>query len=347
MQKNMIDNELIKKYNKIIKDAREESKLEYCLCCKKKTSSFCNSHSLPKFVLKNLSEKGMVLTSNHFLEMPFIKEEKGLNNSGTFHRICRECDNSLFKIYEDENKIYEEPRKKAMCQIDLKNCLKMYDKRLNEVALYSKMINISEGFLLDELLEKQKVNFLDLNEIANEFNRSFDILNKKSTSSYELIYWKTLEYVAPIGFQGHIALVGDLNGGVINDIYNHSYKYVIENLNLCVFPLKEKTIVLMFVSKENKKYKYFIKQFKKLNEEDKLNLISFIIFNYSEEFFLSPNTKKKILENEDIRVITKNTTDMIALDENMAKMMKNYKFSELKEFRTFPNLLSKENSLHN
>ena len=57
-------------------------------------------------------------------------------------------------------------------------------------------------------------------------------------------------------------------------IYNHSPKYVIENINLCVFPLKEKTVVIMFISKEHKKYKLFIQQFKKLKEEEKLNLIT-------------------------------------------------------------------------
>lgn len=77
----------LKQYNQMIKDARANSKLEYCLCCKKKVSSFCNSHSLPKFILSNLSEKGMILNSNYFFEAPFIKEAKGVKNSGTFQYV--------------------------------------------------------------------------------------------------------------------------------------------------------------------------------------------------------------------------------------------------------------------
>lgn len=107
-----INKELVKDFNKIISEARAESKLEYCQCCNKKVTSFCNSHSLPKFILKNLSEMGMILNSNHFFEAPFIKESKGVNNSGTFFRICNECDNNLFKDYENENKLLELPRKK-------------------------------------------------------------------------------------------------------------------------------------------------------------------------------------------------------------------------------------------
>lgn len=73
-----ISEEFFKQYNQIIKEARADSKLEYCLCCNKKVSSFCNSHSLPKFILSNLSEMGMILNSNYFFEAPFIKEAKVL-----------------------------------------------------------------------------------------------------------------------------------------------------------------------------------------------------------------------------------------------------------------------------
>lgn len=127
----------------------------------------------------------------------FIKEAKGVNNSGTFHRICNECDNNLFKDYEDENKLLELPRKKIMAQIDLK----IYDKRLNEISIYRKMLSETEGFWKMEHLEKQKVNYLDLNEIEKEFQRALDILNKKSTSSYELIYWNVLDYVHLFDFK--------------------------------------------------------------------------------------------------------------------------------------------------
>ena len=339
------NNEIIKKYNKIIKDARRDSKLDFCLCCHKHVSSFCNSHSLPKLVLKNLSDMGLILNSNYFFENVLIKDKKGLNNSGTFHRICNECDNILFRDYEDENRLIEPPRKKIMAQIDLKNSLRMYDKRLNEIASTNILINTADEIYFEDFVKRQMINFLDLKEIKIDFQRSLDILNKKSTSSYELIYWKLLDYVTPIGFQGHIALVGDLNGGMINDIYNYSSKNRIESINLAVFPLKENTVVMMFVSKEYKKYKFFIHQFKRLNEEEKLRLISYIICNYSEDFFISPKTKIDILVNKDIKTITKNVTDIEAFDEENAKQLKRNKFLELKSYNRFPNLLGRENAL--
>lgn len=103
----------------------------------------------------------------------------------------------MFKDYEDENKLLELPRKKIMAQIDLK----IYDKRLKEISIYRKMLSETEGFWKMEHFEKQKVNYLDLNEIKKEFQRALDILNKKSTSSYELIYWNVLDYVHLFDFK--------------------------------------------------------------------------------------------------------------------------------------------------
>lgn len=335
--------ELKKQMNTIIKKSHEDSKLDYCLCCGKKVSSFCNSHSLPNFILKNISKDGYVLTSNNYFKMPLIDDTKGLKNSGTFKRICNECDNTIFTNYESLEQLLSIPRKKIMTQIDLKNSLRMYDKRLNELALYNILLSMnSDDFMLYQLLETIKISQLDLDEIKNELEKDLKILSKSSSSSFELVFWERLDYVTPIAFQGHIALVGDLNGNVINNIYNKSKHYVIENINICVFPLQKETIVMMFVSKDNKKYKNFITQFKKISREKKLQLISYIIFNYSEDFFVSKEAKDEILNNNNLDIVTQNTTNILALDEDIGKRIEKNKFEELKNYINFPNILSKQ-----
>lgn len=230
-----------------------------------------------------------------------------------------------------------------MTQIDLKNTLRMYEKRLNEIELYNIMISeYANEYNFLELLDKQRINKLDLDEIKNEFERDMKILKKECTSSFELIYWKKLNYVTPIAFQGHIALHGDLLGNVINDLYSIKKDYVIENLNLCVFPLEEETIITMFVNRDNRKYNNFIKQFKKLREKEKLKLISFIIFNYSEDFFISKKAKDTLLNNTILDIITQNITDIYALDEEMANEFKKIKMIELMNYENFPNILDIE-----
>lgn len=337
-----------KQANRIIKNAHKKSKLEYCLCCKKHVSSFCNSHSLPKFILKNISNGGFVLTSNNYFKNPLMENSKGINKSGVFKRICNDCDNMLFKTYESYEQLLLKPRKKMMAQIDLKNTLRMYDKRLTEIEIYNELLNMnSDSFTIQASIETQIINYLDLEEIKTELNRDLKILSKESSSSFDLIFWEKLDYITPIAFQGHMALVGDLKGNIINDIYNKSEKNIIENINVCVFPLQSQTVVLMFVSSENKKYKNFIKQFKQLNKDRKLQLISFMIFNYSEDFFISYLANKKIINNEYLDSITQNTSNIYALDEDMANEIKKYKINELCEYIKFPNLLDNKFSLSN
>ena len=338
--------ELQKRFNSAIKKSHDDSKLDYCLCCGKKVSSFCNSHSLPKFILRNISKDGFVLTSNNYFKMSLMDKKTGLNKSGTFKRICNDCDDIIFKDYESEEQLLIPPRKKIMTLIDLKNCLRVYDKRLNEIALYNDMMAKKvDDFMLQKLIETQTINALDLNEIKEELDRDMKILSKESSSSFKLIFWEKLNYVVPIAFQGHIALVGDLKGNTINNIYFKDDKYRIENINVCVFPLKKESIVMMFISNDNKKYKAFIKQFNSLPNVKKLQLISFMIFNYSEDFFVSSKSKEELINNKDLDVVTQNVTNIYALDEEMANEMKKIKNTELSGYVSFPNLLSKEYSL--
>ena len=205
-----------KEFNRIRKQAYDNSKLDYCLCCGKKVTSFCKSHSLPQFVLKNIAQKGMVLTSNSYFKMPLLNEFTGIKNSGTFLRICHKCDKKFFKDYENLDKITQKPSKKVMTQIDLKNALRIYDKRLTEIELYKLSLSMNSNNRVNlEILDRQAINYLDLNEIKNEFERDINILKKTDSSGFELIYWKKLNYVTPIAFQGHIALYGDLKGNII------------------------------------------------------------------------------------------------------------------------------------
>ena len=90
-----------KRINKLFKKARAESKRETCYYCGKPVSSFCNSHSIPKFCLKNIAVKGKVLTLNSILDNPLMDTQKGVKEAGTFHLICNDCDSKIFSDYEN------------------------------------------------------------------------------------------------------------------------------------------------------------------------------------------------------------------------------------------------------
>jgi hypothetical protein len=53
--------ELRKRVNKLLSDARNAAKPDKCILCGEKQTSFCNSHSVPQFSLRNISDNGKVL----------------------------------------------------------------------------------------------------------------------------------------------------------------------------------------------------------------------------------------------------------------------------------------------
>lgn len=87
-----------KKANKLLSKARNDAKPDKCILCGKSQTSFCNSHSVPQLSLKNIAKNGKVLHASILMGIDVIDIEKGVNNSGTFHFICNECDWTFFKI---------------------------------------------------------------------------------------------------------------------------------------------------------------------------------------------------------------------------------------------------------
>lgn len=344
-----MDNELIKirkKYSAISKECRKNSKLDSCVCCNKNVSSFCNSHSIPQFVLRNIEKHGLVYGANHFFELPIDKEEKGILEAGTFHIICNDCDNNIFKDYEDENNLLTTPTNKILAEISLKNILVTWDKRLFEIALYNKMKEISPNN--SEFLDyKNEINNMDLDEIKWEYKRARKIIDKNLKSSYKLIFFQKVDYIFPLAFQGHLCLYGDLEGNIINDIYDDNSNVKMKYINICVFPLKDCSVIYMFYHKDDRNYYKFEKQFNRLSIDEKLQLISFIIINYSEEFYISPDVSTEISYNPLIKDTSKNTTELISYFPGDIFIQQDNKLKELLNYKSFPNIFDKKYSINN
>lgn len=331
-----------KQYSRILKKAREDAKLDNCYFCGKKCTSFCNSHSVPRFCLENIAVNGEVNYSNKLIKIPTEKEEKGLNETGTFRLICRECDSKIFKDYENSDNYKEILSMRILAEIALKNYLKSISKRNVEIELYNQIAQIADNSLkMQELCEKQLKNQMDLMEYVENYNRAKKVLIKSWNDEYFIILFKELNYVVPVAFQSNIALICDLENNIINDIYNESMKYKIEDIQICIFPLKQKSIVLVFMDSKNKGYRKFYKQFKKLNEKEQLDIINYIVFAYSEDIFFSKNIGNEITENENLIKLSKKTSDLLLFNEDMKEnaLRKQFSFDEKDKI---PNILLPE-----
>lgn len=344
-----MDEQLIKinkQISAILKECRKKAKLDRCVCCNKEVSSFCNSHSVPQFVLRNIEEHGLVYTSNYFFELPMVKEKKGIIEAGTFHIICNDCDNHIFRDYEDEKKLLEIPTNKMLAEISLKNILVTWDKRLLEIELYDKMKEISPNN--SEFLDyKNEINHMDLSDIKWEYKRAKKIIDKNLKSGYKLIFYKKLDYIVPLAFQGHICLYGDLEGNIINDIYDDNPNAKMRYINICIFPLKDCSAIYMFYHKDDANYYKFERQFNRLSLDEKLQLISFVIINYSEDFYISQNVSSDISSNSLIKNTAKNTFELISCFPENISIQQNEKQKELLNYKSFPNILDNKYSIKN
>lgn len=70
------------------------------------------------------------------VNLPLLDDDKGINQSGTFHIICSECDNKIFSDYEEPKNYRDLPTSKMIAQIAMKNYLKSIAKRKLEMAIY-------------------------------------------------------------------------------------------------------------------------------------------------------------------------------------------------------------------
>ena len=73
--------------NKLFKEARQAAKRDTCYFCEKSVTSFCNSHSIPRFCLENIATNGEVLTLNTLLDNPFMDTKKGVKNANVIKLI--------------------------------------------------------------------------------------------------------------------------------------------------------------------------------------------------------------------------------------------------------------------
>ena len=127
---------------------------------------------------------------------------------------------------------------------------------------------------------------------------------------------------------------------MIKNIYNYKANYEIKNVHLCVFPFKSKSIILFFVENGNKRYSSFFKQFKKLSHKEQLKVVNYIIFAYTEDFFMSPE-----LSEDTIAKLTKTackSTELVSLNpftNGIDAATEHFSYTEM---NSIPNILSEE-----
>jgi hypothetical protein len=100
---------------------------------------------------------------------------------------------------------------------------------------------------------------------------------------------------------------------------------------------------MMFIDKKDARYRQFMRQFKSLSLEDQLALINYMIFLYSEDFFLSVSLDEEIVNDEKLKSVSGSLGfGLIGSGGSAIDALKeNYSLSG---FKDIPSLLSLEHS---
>jgi len=101
---------------------------------------------------------------------------------------------------------------------------------------------------------------------------------------------------------------------------------------------------MMFVDSNYKRISPFYKQFKKLSPQDKLAAINFIIFNYTEDIFISKNVNEEVLvlKHEGLINLSQQTLDVISSHDIINAKEIGKEGTDLSKMNDVPNLLSEE-----
>lgn len=330
--------ELKKRMNQAHREAAQAAKRDTCLICGKSCTSFCNSHIIPQFVLKSIADDGHVLQGvsaiNNFDE-DVIESKKGINNTWTFKVICGDCDKKYFADYENEQALLTKPTTRCLAEIALKNNMMQLAKRYHEVELYKKM---QDGITHKELLDEE--HNLDVRDYLFDFKRAKKIIDKNLKSGYVLMFYYVLNHVAPIAVQGPIAVHRDMSGEIVNDVNDYDHNIKMQALHVGIFPLKSSTVVLAFYHKDDRSYVKFDKKFNRLNINERLQYLNYLVFKYCEYYAISPNIDGKILDDEKLSQLVLELYDSpypFISEDNWFMMDK-----PLIDWREIPNLLDEK-----
>ena len=326
----------------VLSEARKAAKGQRCLYCGKEQTSFCNSHTVPAFCLRNIAKEGKVYNSNKVIDNPLMSEENGVNQSGTFQLICRSCDSTIFQDYENLDNYNSQPNGKKLAEIAMKNYLKVISKRLNELKMPDAALGLGITYPAQLKDVQDKIKRMDLAEDEKEFERAKRLSKKSVNEEYCMIYYKELDYVIPIAYQGTIALLGDLECNIINNIYIPDADYRLASLHLCLFPFDNKSVVMMFVDVRDKRYRAFRKQFSKKTELEKLAIINYMLFLYTEDYFVSKDIEQIITSCDELQKVAAKVSDVLVDNPNKNPIEKACKEYDLNNFNMIPNLLSEK-----
>jgi len=275
-----------------------------CFLCDANCTSYKNSHSIPQFILSNLSSKGEYSNFISLLDTNDLRSIVGKNEAGTFHLICDSCENIELgyekkELYDDLSKPFGQ---QVLHDIAIKNLLFLIDKTYREMGYLDAIIFLAnkKPFQIPqeyrETLKKYKADAeMKLNCSKNRVCYLVQVLARlkgklgDNDTAYQVVLQAELSRQVPLALQQAIPVVRGASGEVINDLSGD-----VNFLHACVFPLENKSLILLFCHTKNNNYDKLASDIKSLNTDDQAKLVNYLIFQYSEDYFCNTDVVKQV-----------------------------------------------------
>lgn len=301
--------DLILKIKMEHKKAKRNAKPFECILCKEKQTSFCESHTIPQFVLKNISGNGFVyqlFPSNNLLPETGLKNKIGIGETNVFYDICTSCDSKYFQDYESKEKLQlfgsasEEEKQRIMTLISLKNALRDIYQDLGNIEFtrsFEKTINSLITGTIVNMKPNEPVDdqdYKDHTKLALLFMES--LKNKKHL--FKICYFKKIHHNIDVATQVTVVPHFDFKRQLINDVYDLSA--VLKYLFVCLFPLGDYSMVLVYCFKEDweSTFKEYFQNFNKLKDKMKNRFLLGLCLAHSDQVYFSERGFHKIKDNE-------------------------------------------------
>ena len=305
---------------KHVDKAFKDSIPERCLYCGADINykTVCNSHSVPEYILKNIAINGYLLRSycaDTTYNMQMLKESKvfrmtlGVNETGVFKLLCTDCDKKIFRNYEDKKAFTNKYSENVMLnEIALKNQYFTFYKKKTEKNMQANLETLGNNIPNSEKASLE----LAIKEVNRDIKRSVTMIHGDDTQTYKMIWCKKLNYVVPYAGQTTFSIENSIRGQRIVDTKSPTDD--VTSLHLCIFPLENSSIIMLFYHECDIAYQPLIGELAKEEDALVLKILNFMMLAYCEDIYFSPLIEKTIKEDKTIRKCVELSIDDIDAD---------------------------------
>lgn len=298
--------------------------------------------------IKGEYNKNYVLLKPEILGIstPFSdKESIETNKASVFYSICPICDQN-FNVYESEDGLLNKNPEELVDSLALKIYLnELFNYELRNFKNTIDYSNLTEEEIISNYYNNMGKIEVPTTEIdVRNFKRDLEYAKtsfEKGYGNYKVLYHKILDYTVPVAAQTSIPISYNVDYTRLQNV-NALNNKTLENLLLCVFPLKNKSVIILFYKTTDRLMKKYSKQFKKLTKTEKLNEVFYLLIRYkSANYYFSP-LAKDILMDENIRGVFSMDDTSIVLDGFNLNLSS---FENQNWKRNLPKILSEEYSV--